>query len=432
MDEKLLRALALVTRGLACASVLIAGVATADPGDLDPSFGNGGKVRTSLSRYDDSAGRIVVQDDGKIVTVGVGARGGERDLLLARFLPDGDLDTSFGSGGRVFFGFKKKTERGAAIALQPDGRIVVTAQVEKGEDTARMLVARFLVDGSYDPSFGQKGRVTTAFDGIYLSPAALLVTKTGEILVGGQGFVGGLTTSKARAWILARYDANGRLDRSFGDRGRVVMPLGNGLSALAEQADGKIVAGGSAGPGFVDFAVARLLGDGSLDPTFADGGIAVTSFGSGNDYVEAIAIDGSGRIVAAGRTWRGVIPDIALARYLPDGSPDPSFGSGGKVTTDVGHGANEGYGLLVADDGRMVVAGWALVGRRAEFQVVRYLQDGTLDQSFGDGGVVLTAVGPLGAQAVDVKLQGADRLIVSGAAVNGKGTSDTALVRYEW
>jgi uncharacterized delta-60 repeat protein len=418
-----------VASRLALAAILAAGAAAAEPGDLDPSFGRGGKLRTSLSRGSDSATRIAVQDDGKIVTVGTGDRGDERDLLLARFLPDGALDRAFGDRGRVFFGFKRKTERGASIALQEDGCIVVAAQVEKGDNTARMLLTRFTSDGRYDPSFGQEGRVTTAFDDLYLSPRAVLVTTSGAIVVGGEGFVGGLEGSGERVWILARYRSNGRLDRDFGNNGRVVLPLGNGLEALAEQPDGKIVAGGAVGPGQVDFAVARLLADGSLDASFGDAGVARTSFGAQNDYVHAVAVDALGRIVAAGRTWSTFSPNVALARYLPNGAPDPEFGIDGKLTTDVGGRTDEGYGLLLAE-GRIVVAGWATIRRQAQFAVIRYLEDGSLDPEFGEGGIVTTPLGRQSALATDVALQGADRLIVGGFAMNPKNASDVALVGY--
>jgi len=413
--------------------VCFPGGASADPGDLDPSFGSGGKVRVSLSGRNDSAVRMVVQDDGKIVTIGTGDRGNERDLLLARFLADGSVDESFGDRGRVFFGFKEKTERGAAIALQSDGAIVVASQVEKGDDTARMLVARFKPDGSYDQGFGQKGRVTTAFDGTYVSPSAVLVMGGGEIVVGGEGFVGGLSASDhQRVWVLARYRADGRLDRSFGKGGRVVLPMGNGLGALVAQDDGKLVAGGSAGPGAVDFAVARLLLDGGLDATFGDGGIVRTSFSADNDYLHGLVIDSAGRIIAAGRSWKNFEPDVAVVRYLSDGTPDPSFGSDGKVTTDVGFDGNEAYGIVLGPDGRIVVAGWAHLNRQTQFALLRYREDGSLDPSFGVGGVVATPIGRFAAIATDVQLQGPDRIVACGWAANGRSFSDIVLARYEW
>ena len=420
----------LCAASLACALLLVAGSATADPGDLDADFGVAGKVRESLSRRDDYAKRLAVQEDGRIVTVGEAFRNGERDLVLARFLPDGALDESFGSGGSVLFGFKRKTERGAALAIQPDGRIVVVADVEKGEDVSRMLVARFLPDGRYDPEFGQKGRTTTAFDGTYLAPAAVIVAADGDIVVAGEGFIGGLSGTEARAWIFARYRPDGRLDRSFGRRGRVVLPLGQGAAALVEQADGKLVAGGSAGPGFVDFAVVRLMPDGTLDREFGDGGVALTSFGPDNDYVHGVGIDALGRIVAAGRSWSGFVPRIAVARYLADGTPDPGFGENGAVVTKIGS-MSEAYDLVVADD-RIAVVGWASVNRLAQFAVARYLDDGSLDPGFGAGGIVLTPLGRQAAEATTAALQGVDRLVVGGIAVSRRGRGDTALVRYVW
>jgi uncharacterized delta-60 repeat protein len=214
--------------------------------------------------------------------------------------------------------------------------------------------------------------------------------------------------------------AGGELDPSFGRDGRVTTRFSADASgsAVAIQTDGKIVAAGGAGAGF---ALARYDTDGSLDTTFGTNGKVTTGFSDGA-FTTAVAVQSDGKIVAAGGAG-----GFALARYDTDGSLDTTFGTGGTVTTSLTSGDNQANGVAIQADGRIVAAGFATPGSpwRHWFALARYRSDGTLDTSFGDGGIVLTRFGVSGV-ARAVVLQSNQKIVAAGT--NGGGF---ALARYD-
>src|SRR5439155_1647217 len=263
-----------------------------------------------------------------------------------------------------------------------------------------------------DPAFGSEGRVLANFGGRD-GARALALQANGKIVVAG------FTSSDfgtLRRFALARYNADGTLDPSFGGGGRVLTNFAgrDEASALALQSDGKIVVAGFSGAGGrQDFAVARYNPDGSLDPSFGSGGRVLTDFG-GDDEAAALALQSDGKIVVTGFSFSDAGgSDIALARYNPDGTLDASFGSGGRVLTDFGLAS----GLVLQSDGRIVVAGGG--------SLARYTPDGSLDPSFGAGGRVLTDF-----DAFALALQADGKIVVAGEGSVGFG-NDTALARYE-
>ncbi len=268
----------------------------------------------------------------------------------------GALDTSFGGDGRVATDFGGE-ESAFAVALQQDGRIVTAGQ----SGTGRFGLARHRRNGQLDPTFDGDGRVTLAFPG---SPTrdgqaqAVVVQPDGRILAGGwfRGFGFG-------GFVLARFRPNGSLDTSFSGDGVATTNRHNArhIHAIALQPNGKIVVAGQAvdGTGRSDFALARYLRNGSLDRSFGDRGIVITDFGGPNDFATALVLQPDGKIVAVGRgdhAEPGGDLVFAAARYRPDGRPDPTFGTNGRLTTFVATGY---FATAVArqSDGKIVVAG---------------------------------------------------------------------------
>ncbi|GJQ59120.1 MAG: hypothetical protein D8M57_04865 [Candidatus Scalindua sp. AMX11] len=374
----------------------------AAPGDLDPSFGAGGTVTTAFLGSD-IAQALVVQADGKLVAAGKG-RG--RGFLLTRYTPDGSLDPSFGTGGRVTTDFEptgfNDFNIAYALVVQADGKLVAAGGGER-----EFALVRYTPDGSLDLSFGTGGKVTTDFGGLLTQAYALVVQADGKLVAAGGGH--------GAKFNLARYTPDGSLDPSFGTGGKVTTDFNDVdiATALAVQADGKLVAAGLTG---AKFALARYTPDGSLDPSFGTGGKVTTDFGS-LDEASALVVQADSKLVAAGRTGA----KFALARYTPDGSLDPSFGTGGRVTTDFGTSLDQSNALVVQADGKLVAAGRT----DANFALARYFLDGSLDPSFGTGGKVTTDFGggPQEARALVVQ---ADGKLVAAGFVGGR----FALARY--
>ena len=193
----------------------------------------------------------------------------------------------------------------------------------------------------------------------------------------------------------------GELDASFGTGGKVTTAIGTTLSGsnIAEamsvvmDSNGKIVVAGYAYFGSnVDFALARYLSNGTLDTSFGTGGIVTTPVGTASDTAQSIAIDSSGKIVVAGYVLNGLVYDIAVVRYLSNGDLDLSFSTDGKVTTAIGTASDLAFGMAIDANGKIVVTGYSENGPNDDVALARYNSNGTLDSSFGTGGIVTTSI----------------------------------------
>ena len=202
------------------------------------------------------------------------------------------------------------------------------------------------------------------------------------------------------------------------------------IRSVALDASGRIVVAGYALGATYDVALARYDADGTLDSTFGTGGIVVTPVGTGHDFALAMALLGDGRLVVGGHAVVGGNDNFTLLRYLDDGTLDPSFGTGGKVTTAVGTGSDVVAALTVQPDGKLVAVGTVEAGGTTDIGVVRYDANGALDSSFGTGGKVITPIGASfdGANAAALLADG--RIVAAGFSFNGTD-NDFALVRYK-
>jgi uncharacterized delta-60 repeat protein len=378
------------------AAAAAAGAAAA-PGDPDPGFDVDGRVTFGYGG-DDRATDAVVLRDGRIVTAGWTTADG--DIEITRLTRRGSLDRAFGRGGtsEIELG---GDDRANAIAVQPDGRLVIA-----GRTSARageVAVMRLRSDGSLDRSFGRRGvrllgtpRGDAAYD--------VAIGRDGRIVVAGDGGAGG-------DMLVARLTPRGALDRSFGHRGMTRVDFG-GIeiaNALALARDGRIVlAGATTEDG--DIAVARLRPDGRLDPSFGARGRVRIDAG-GTDVASAVALRPDGRILVAGTTSRRA--DAVVARLRPDGALDRAFGDRGLRRLDFG-GDDEGFDMATAPGGRIVVAGRG--GPRRAMAVARLLAGGALDPAFGRRGrATVDFPGLLDtALAVDVERDG--RVVLAGSS----------------
>jgi uncharacterized delta-60 repeat protein len=339
-------------------------------GSMDLNFGVNG-IDSAGPGFATGSG-VAIQADGKIVTAGA-VFGSPNHFALARYNSDGSFDTSFGTGGKVVTDFGSTVPFG--LLIEPDGRIVLTGGANGSLDFG---VARFNVDGSFDTSFGTGGKVTTNFGGTAAAGYGVAGTPDGKIVVAGI--------------------------KEF---------VGSGFD--------------------YDFAVARYNSDGSLDTSFGAGGKVTTDFASTDDIPYTVTVQADGKVVVAGITDSSAASNFGLVRYNLDGSLDASFGSGGKVVTDFGANFEAGNSVTMQADGKMVVAGFSFSGSpsNADFALARYNSNGSLDTSFGTGGKVKTSFGSNNDLANSVVIQPDGKILVGGSTSGGPGTgADYALVRY--
>ncbi len=335
-------------------------------GSLDSTFGTGGKVTTDFFASTDQALAVAIQTDGKIVAAGTADHGANSfDFALARYNSNGSLDTTFSGDGKLVTNFLGASDEAFAVAIQTDGKIVAAGYAQ-GPSRGYFALARYNSNGSLDTTFGGGvGLVTTDFR-VSAGGYSMAIQSNGKIVVAGVVDLGGGNQDFA----LARYNPNGTLDPTFSGDGEVTTDFFGSTdqaNALAIQTDGKIVVAGYArhGANSFDFALARYLSNGNLDTTFSGNGKLFTDFGS-DDYANAVAVQSNGKIVAGGGTAAGTY-DFALARFTSNGSLDSSFSGDGKVTTDFGSGELV-QALAIQGDGKIVAAGYS----GPDFALARY------------------------------------------------------------
>jgi uncharacterized delta-60 repeat protein len=396
------------------ASVLLALPAQAAPGDLDPTFSGNGKVTTNFTPGLDDGSDVAIQDNGKIVVVGLAGAGGT--FGIARYLTNGTLDPTFGGDGKVRTDFTAHTDDARGVAIQEDGKIVVVGNAGVGTSDTSVALARYRTNGTLDPTFGGDGKVRTNFTPNLETGHDVVIQDNGRIVAAGSA--GGTFFGHSGGFAWSRYFPNGHLDPSFGDDGMVRTNMSDdsdvGLG-VALQSDGKIVTAGVAGGLDPWFALTRHHPNGVLDTTFSGDGRVLTRFGGAPAEAHDLAIQENGRIVAAGLAFA---PDwaFALARYRVNGNLDDTFGGDGRVRTEFSQNIDQANDVAIQTDGRIVAAGMAEGDPfDPEFALTRYEIDGTLDGTFGTNGRVTTNFSPRADEASGVAIQEDGRIVAAGA-----------------
>lgn len=281
-------------------------------------------------------------------------------------------------------------------------------------------------------SFGTNGKVTTSFTGDVSTAHGVAIDTNGKIVV--AGFTTG--SSAPTDFALARYNADGSLDASFGNGGKLTTDFATRLDyagSIAIQTDGKIVVAGATAStlGSVytsDFALARYHADGSLDPSFGNGGKVTTDFESRIDSVSSIVVDRSGKILVAGTTGTAGTSAFAIARYSADGSLDSSFGDRGRVITRLETTGAKASSMTLDRDGRILVAGSTIGFTNERFVMARYTTDGILDVTFDGDGLLTTTIGTGSARARGVAVKDDGKIVIVGTTRSG--SDDFALAQY--
>jgi uncharacterized delta-60 repeat protein len=391
-------------------------------GTLDYSFGDSGKV---ISKYFGNCYDVAVQSDNKIVCVGI------NDYLyqVVRYTPDGSLDSSFGNNGVINPVVSGGIQQAAKMLIQPDQKIVL-AGFEYKNGIPTIVLMRFLSNGSFDNSFGINGVVDSTL-GIGESLPYIALQSDGKIVVLGWYYPG---------FILLRYNTDGSLDESFGNNGEVLTTFGEGAvpTSIAIAPDGRIVTAGTygAGEGYGKFLLARYNTDGTLDKTFGHGGVITTDFGKYGDAIDDIAIQPDGKIIAAGQTglqFDFQNENVAIARYQTNGNLDDSFATAGKATVIFPGFDASARRIILQPDNKIVFAGeiYSLNYAGQDFALGRLLSNGELDSSFATNGETTINFGLL-EQTGGLALQ-KNKILLAGTSYSVNDSNqqaDYTLVRY--
>ena len=332
----------------------------------------------------------------------------------------GAPDPTFGTNGQVLTPMASDNLAGA-VAIQADGRIVAAGGQNVSYD---FVLVRYNQNGSLDGSFGIAGSVVTHLGPDMYASAVRVFPSTGNIIAAG--------TINYSDFVIVRYNPDGSHDLSFGGTGWVTTDFAGSetLTAMAVQADGKIVAVGDAFnnfphplPDFAGLALARYMPDGVLDSTFSGDGMLLVEFAS-EIHATGVAVQADGKIVVSGYIFPGTTTDYVLLRYNADGTPDVTFGVNGVAVVDFGD-DEYAFGMAIQPDGRIVLGG----GSGFDFAVARFTEVGTPDPTFGIGGQQVTDFGGSDL-AYSIALQASGQIVLAGRTRPPGGTDRFALARY--
>ncbi len=319
-------------------------------GELIPEFGNGGIVTSNLYV---SSGNSPSQEKGRDIALRpdesfyvAGESSGAccfNKFLLARYTPNGSLDPSFGDGGKVLTSFSVPISSARVIALSAAGtsseKIVLAGS--SGHSViyqGGVSLARYNADGSLDAGFGASGKVITFFGQAFSDATSIAFQSDGKFVIAGyatDSWSVGANGILPYYAIVARYTTSGALDPSFGTNGRAILAVTGAsvLHSVVVQSDGKILVGGSVRPasGSDNFLMARFDSSGVPDSTFGTNGVVVSDMGPGHDRIARI-LDLGTRFLVVGTSNAGTnSSQVVLLRYMPTGSLDSAFGTGGRV-----------------------------------------------------------------------------------------------------
>ncbi len=318
-----------------------------------------------------------------------------------------DLDVSFGSGGKVVTPISYPPfdmELPLAMQLQPDGKIVIAGYLY--DSYGNNTDRHFLA--RYHPF----GALDTSFgiNGIAVQEHLINYNRGSDIALQPDGRI--VAVGEAYSYfsgphpvfIVQRFHANGSPDESFGTGGIVYTETSGGALSVAVQPDGKIVVVGGG------LTVARYNTDGSLDASFGSAGVVITAVGN-DPYFEKVILQADGKIVAVGSTKTGNDPrSAALVRYNTDGSLDQGFGNGGMV---IHEGGGSSSGSVLQPDGKIIAADTLATGATYATSIVRYNPNGAIDTSFATNGVLILE----DFSGADIALQPDGRIVVFGRSL---------------
>lgn len=393
----------------------------------DNTFGTNGKVYTSFGSFSSYCNAMILFPDGKIISVGENTNTTQA-ILISKHNTDGTLDISFNTTGKKQIDFGSAYEYCNSVLLQSDNKILLA-----GSSNGNAALARLLPSGDYDTEFSDDGRLTLSFGSGNGSAFHKILQQTdGKIIAIGEAY----NTSNFD-FAAARFNADGSIDPTFGEGGKTTINFNNyndfGRNA-ALQTDGKIIVAGAAknSNGNSSIALLRLNTDGSLDGTFGTSGkITLSISGLADDYAEDVILLANGKILLGGYT----AGDFVVLRYNTNGSLDNSFGTNGYTITDFDNFQDKAFTLAVDNSGKIYLGGRGYEtgnGGLFHFAIAKYTSEGYLDNTFDTDGKMTIVMGTYQSTIADMQIQADGKLLAGGQSTNiAGGFTEFALLRIE-
>lgn len=324
-------------------------------GNADLTFGTLGIAEISFPDFDPSIQDVGIQDDGKILALSRTYRASESGVMINRLNANGSLDMTFGDTGMVYREGWFGSSYWNSILPMPGGKFIVGGYAYFSNGGVSGVMLGYNENGSRNLAFGDSGMVKFSLNGSSVNIEKLFRSKNGQIWAVGSGYAQG-----NRNFLIAQFNEDGTFYSPFGGNGIATIPFGDDASAYdaAEQGDGKLVLAGSIYlNGDYQFAVSRILTDGTLDQSFGSNGKVTTKVLNGDSRAVSVSVLGDGKILTAGEAEGIWNKDFAIVRYRKDGSLDPSFNYDGISTKNMGSDDDEARAAVMQPNGRLVMVG---------------------------------------------------------------------------
>ncbi|MFZ1799448.1 MAG: T9SS type A sorting domain-containing protein [Chitinophagaceae bacterium] len=400
-------------------------------GTLDQTFGDHGLVINDSNLQVEAS---VILNDEKILVAG---RGGPNYLfVLSRFMPDGSPDASFGVDGRIRYSIGEKFKATRSIALQVDGKILITGDYHFSADRVDAGIFRFMPDGKIDSSFGTNGLDSAHIDNLN-TPQGIVIQEDGKIVITGMSTN---TQGVFRNAFLARFMPDGGLDPTFGSEGIVTTEYVNTMKivSLVGRPNGKLVTGGTLDYNLANspYMINSYNTDGSVDESFGVNGRAQFVFGQGglwNNQLYAMALQPDGKIVCTGITGKGDAITMGVCRFNADGTIDESFGENGGTITPY-YGEPESRNITIQPDGKILTVGdvQEFIHEKDKVLLARYNENGQLDPTFAENGIAAIYVDTIydGANGQFVNIVADNKILVTGTCGCGGNIPKIFFARF--
>jgi uncharacterized delta-60 repeat protein len=432
---RVLLALLVFSLMLPASASMMSNRALGDGGDPVPSFGASGFVATDFAGGNDAANAVAPTPDGKIIAAGLATMPTTgTDFALARYDGSGILDSTFGTNGKVTTDFFGANDGARSLVVQPDGKIVLSGFTTNGSER-QFALARYLENGNLDPTFGQGGK--NIFDLGSTSEAYKMAAQPdGKLLVVGES-----RPQNSLDFTILRLNPDGSPDNSFGNNGVVTINFGNSDRATALAIDDKnIFVAGVAVKSATDsdFGIARLnLADGSLNNLFGgDGTVTIDFFGKQDGVQDLCLIQNlnltDSLFILCGGSATNVTSDFAIAAVDNNGNLVTSLFNQGKDTVDLKGGRDIIFDLDIQPDGDLLATGWAGIGTNFDLGITKWDATGKRDLSWGNQGNVTFDTAAGGNNVAFDAMIYKDTIVTVGQGLNPiTGNDDFILTQHE-
>ncbi len=408
-------------------------------GDLNTDFGTDGIQQFAPSPSFDQPNAILVQPDGKILTIGRARIDGQKyHVYISRHQANGTLDNSFGNEGIIsLLPFANYDNNVFDAKLLDDGKIIICGYLFGGANNWKPFLMKLNNDGSYDTNFGNGGYMSYDYAGVTIADA-MAIQNDGKIVM-----VGYISNPSDKTAVM-RYTANGERDNTFGDNGMLILDVPNAFDSdgfdIDIQSDGKILATGiytnKTNFDYEGF-IARINTDGSIDNTFGNNGFAVGNMGEGHDFLSRIYAHKDGKIYVGGHSWITNGPpalwyNFCMLRLNSDGSLDNTYGNAGVASIKYKEAGNYCKDFVVSETGKVyAVSNYENQPEQVyDISIFSFDENGMPNNTFGDNGIVNLGIENFTDAVGNIAFYNDSSLLVCGATSTTSASSDIILANY--